>query len=122
MKTIIAGSRGFDKYDVLRHFVTEYGLVTTVISGGAKGADKLGERYAREHKIPLVICPANWDVHGKRAGYIRNETMAELADALIAFWDGNSPGTKHMIDIATKRGLFVTVINTNTFEVTILQK
>lgn len=70
----------------------------------------LGRRYAEEHGIPFVSYPANWEVYGNRAGYIRNEKMAANADALVAFWDGYSHGTAHMIRLAKEYGLSVRVI------------
>lgn len=81
-----------------------------IISGHASGADALGERYAQERGFLLETYPADWKVLGKADGPIRNAKMAEVADALIAFWDGKSRGTKNMIDTATKRGLKVAVV------------
>lgn len=63
--------------------------------------------WARRNNVPVEKYPANWDKYGKSAGYIRNEEMAKVADSLLAIWDGKSRGTKHMIDIATKKGLTV---------------
>lgn len=98
MKTIIAGSRSITDYAVLLHALTECGwTVTEVISGGARGADRLGEQFAREFDLPLHLCPADWDRYGKRAGYVRNAEMASQAEALIALWDGKSKGTVDMI-------------------------
>src|SRR5690606_6698690 len=73
-----------------------------IVSGGARGADLLGEAYAKEHNYPLKKFPAKWGVHGKAAGPIRNQEMAEYSNALIAFWDEKSKGTKSMIDLARK--------------------
>ena len=81
--------------------------ITSVISGMARGVDSLAVDYAKETNLPLVKMPAFWDLYGRSAGYKRNEQMAEVADALIALWDGSSRGTKHMIDIAKKKGLKV---------------
>ena len=81
-----------------------------IVSGTAAGADTLGERYAQEKGYEVKKFPAQWDLYGKSAGYKRNQQMAEYADGLIAFWDGKSKGTKHMIDIANKMGLKVRVI------------
>jgi hypothetical protein len=102
---IIAGGRDFSDYDYLRFVMELYGLDQDVciISGGARGADRLGERFAKENDLPLTIFPADWTTHGKRAGYLRNEQMAQHADMVVAFWDGKSKGTKHMIDIMKKR-------------------
>lgn len=108
MKTIIAGSReGFTFKDV-KEAVDQCGWSpTVVISGTARGVDTLGERWANENGIPVEKYPADWNTHGKSAGYKRNQLMAEKAEALIALWDGTSKGTSHMIDIATKAGLKV---------------
>ena len=80
------------------------------VSGHASGADALGERYAEERGLQLETYPADWKAHGRAAGPISNAQMADVADALIAFWDGKSRGTKNMIDTATKRGLKVAVV------------
>ena len=112
MKVIIAGGRGFKDYGALRDFCDKtLSRQTTVeiVSGTANGADKLGERYAKERGYVLTRFPADWGKFGKGAGHIRNREMAECADALIAFWDGESRGTKHMIDTAKQRGLKVRV-------------
>lgn len=109
MKTIIAGSRDFNNYDKVCEVCSQYDI-TEVVSGGARGADLLGERYAQEHSITLKVFPAEWDKYGKSAGYRRNEQMAAYAEQLIAFWDGCSHGTKHMIDFARQLKLNVVVI------------
>lgn len=91
--------------------------LTRIISGGARGADILGERFANEIGLEISRFIPDWDSLGKRAGYVRNETMAKFAvesgneGMLIAFWDGASRGTKHMIDLANKHGLEVHVVN-----------
>lgn len=112
MRTIIAGSRAIDNYQLLCVVIkTSNFEITEIISGGARGIDALAERYAKENKIPLKIFPANWNKYGKSAGPIRNTQMAENADALIAIWDGKSPGTKNMIDVASRKHLQVFVKN-----------
>lgn len=125
-RVIIAGGRDFNDYSLLynkvrdvlhRHSFYYVNLSKTVfeydniiiVSGTANGADKLGERFAKEHGILIEKYPANWDEHGKSAGYKRNVEMAKSADILIAFWDGKSKGTKHMIDIGLDTGLEVHV-------------
>lgn len=85
----------------------------TIISGGARGADSLAVRYAKDYGHNLKVMPADWDKHGKSAGYIRNSEMLKLCDGLIAFWDGESTGTGHMIEIARKAGKEVHVIRYN---------
>ena len=82
----------------------------TIISGTAHGADKLGEWYAKMRYLPVMRVGAEWAKYGRSAGYKRNQLMANHADALVAFWDGKSRGTKHMIDIAHDKGLAVRVI------------
>lgn len=111
MRTIIAGSRGVVDEGVLNLEVPQLGWqVTTVISGGARGADKLGEAYARENNLPLEVHPAEWDKCGARAGHVRNEAMAQVADAAIVLWDGKSAGSRHMIETMEQMGKPVKVI------------
>lgn len=114
MKTIIAGSRTFDNgqmvIDTIRDFQNEYGKITEVVSGMAKGADMMGHNFAQIWKIPCKEFPADWASYGKAAGYRRNAEMAAYADALIAFWDGKSKGTKHMIDLAKKYNLKIKIV------------
>ena len=106
MRVIIAGSRTIHRYDILLEMIEECGWnITTVLSGGAKGVDALGERYADEMNIKLEVYPADWKKHGKAAGPIRNRMMAERADGLIAIMDGYSRGTGNMIETAAKLGL-----------------
>lgn len=110
---IIAGSRGFTDYELLREKCDKFfssRKPTHIISGSAKGADLLGQRYADERGIPCILMPAQWDTYGKRAGFIRNQQMLDLADATIAFWDGASSGTRHMIAITRQAGLPCRVI------------
>ena len=114
MRLIIAGSRDIEDYGLLCHVIS-YKLninITKIISGGARGVDKLGERYAKENNIPLDIFPANWDKYGKKAGYIRNKLMSEHGDYLLALWDGKSTGTKMMIELASDKGLPILIANT----------
>ena len=117
-RVIIAGGRDFQDYDrlqaacdkILTNKIPE-GI--TVISGTARGADSLGERYAQERGFNLIQMPAEWDLYGKSAGYKRNEAMAKTAGTgggLIAFWNGKSRGTGHMIDLARQYGLAVRIV------------
>jgi len=110
MKVIVAGSRTITNMRHVSDAIRESGFKPTVIiSGGALGVDMLGEVYADAYDIQKIIIEANWDLYGKRAGYIRNCKMASIADALIAVWDGKSKGTCHMIEEAQKRRLKVYV-------------
>jgi hypothetical protein len=81
-----------------------------IVCGEARGADKLGRQFAEKHNYTVVSFPANWDKYGKAAGHIRNTEMRDYSTHLVAFWDGKSRGTKHMIDIALKARLIVRVI------------
>ena len=75
----------------------------------AKGADTLGIRYADEHKLTKILFPANWKGYHRIAGFLRNNDMLSIATHLIAFWNGKSNGTKHMIEIAQMKGIPVWV-------------
>ena len=113
MRVIIAGGRNFDNYELLCRKVDKIlsrQEDVEIISGTAKGADKLGERYADEHGYKVIRFSADWNKHGKAAGFVRNEEMADYSDALIAFWDGYSKGTLHMIETAKQRGLKIRII------------
>lgn len=110
MKTIIAGSRGVtSKIEVFKAIVESGFHITEVVSGRARGVDRIGEEFALERRIPLKLFPADWDGLGRAAGHIRNAQMAYYADALIAIWDGASKGTANMIHLASRRGLQVYV-------------
>lgn len=115
-RVIIAGCRDFCDYDTLKERC-EYYLQNKmkthnviIVSGHASGADSLGEKFATDHNLQCELYPADWKRHGKAAGPIRNAEMAEVADALIAFWDGKSCGTKSMIELAKRKGLQVALV------------
>lgn len=123
LRIIIAGGRDFNDYNLLRNSVikiitdkTAFPDLVVIVSGMARGADKLGVQFADEMGLEIVQFPADWDKLGKRAGYVRNVEMAKFASEddnegmLIAFWDGKSKGTKHMIDTAKRYGLEVHII------------
>ena len=110
MRTIIAGSRGIKRLSVVYDAVESIDWeITEVLSGTAQGIDVLGEIWAIRHNIPITRWPADWKKWGRTAGRIRNELMAANADALIAIWDGESPGTRHMIQHAYGKELQVYV-------------
>ena len=99
MKIAIVGGRNFDNYTRLCKVLEPYKkYCDTEICGEAKGADNLGKKWAKENNIEVKSYPAEWDKHGKAAGHIRNEEMAQESDFIVAFWDGKSRGTKNMID------------------------
>lgn len=128
LRIIIAGGRDFNDFKLLfksvekiqsdyvdKHF-NELSRVC-IVSGTARGTDKLGELYAERVGVHIYRFPADWETYGKSAGYRRNAEMAKFASednnigVLIAFWDGKSRGTKHMIDLAKRHGLKVNVVN-----------
>ena len=116
-RVIIAGGRDFDDYEYMytklnKSFKdpnTFNNKTIKVISGMAKGADFLAIRYADENKLTKILFPANWIVYPRIAGFLRNNDMLSIATHLIAFWDGKSSGTKHMIEIAQMKGISVWV-------------
>ena len=98
-KVIVAGCRDFADYELLKEKCDFYlqnkkPEIIVIVSGHASGADTLGERYAQERGYETEVYPADWKTNGRAAGPIRNAQMAAVADALIAFWDGKSRGTK----------------------------
>lgn len=97
-KVAIVGSRRFSDYEtfckVLDPILPKIALV---VSGGARGADSMAERYAKEHGIVLLVYPADWKKYGKRAGFRRNVVIANVADKMVAFVDKESRGTRHAI-------------------------
>lgn len=127
LRIIVTGSRGFKNYDLLRDTLMDYldfmddkdvvdnPSQVKFISGTAKGADTLGEQFAYTYEYDVIRFPADWNTYGKSAGYRRNAEMAKYASetygVLFAFWDGQSRGTKHMIDLAKRYGLEIHVVN-----------
>lgn len=118
-RIIIAGSRSFDDYDLLCRECDDYiggskdRYKFVILSGGAKGADSLGERYAEERGYDIEWHAAQWKSYGRSAGIMRNKEMVKRADVLIAFWDGFSHGTKNMIETAKEADLVVKTIMVN---------
>ena len=122
MKLIIAGGRDFeDTVLACKEFIgfcselntnlSKVNPITEIVSGGARGADRVGEFVARFYNIPVKQFIPDWRGLGKKAGHVRNREMGDYADALLAFWNQESKGTKGMIDYATKKGLLVKVVN-----------
>jgi hypothetical protein len=114
IKLIIAGSRTFVNYEFLKkkcdQMLSEINENVEIVSGTARGADKLGEQYAKEKGYSIKRFPADWGTHGKAAGYLRNGEMALYATHLICFWDGKSKGSKHMIDLARMNNLKINIV------------
>jgi len=108
----IIGSRDFNDYELLKRTLEPYKHgIEMIISGGAKGADSLGERWAYENNIGFVKFLPDWNKHGKSAGFIRNIEIIDNCDCCIAFWDGESHGTKHSIGICESRKTPLKIIN-----------
>ena len=117
-RVIVAGGRDFDDYALLEKELDRLfwgedfcgdGQIK-ILSGMAPGADTLAIRYANEHELTKILFPANWKYHHRMAGFLRNEDMVALATHLVAFWDGRSHGTKHIIDLARAKGIPYQVI------------
>ena len=114
-RVILSGGREFSNWGLFKMKVSAYILLldpddTEIVSGDAKGADALAENYAAEYHYPYKQFRADWERWGKPAGPIRNREMAAYGTHLIAFWDGQSPGTKNMIEEATSVGLKIRVV------------
>lgn len=111
MKVVIAGSRTIDDYEAVCRAIEGSGFtIDLVISGGAKGVDMLGVRWAKENKIQHCLFPPMWHELGKRAGMVRNRWMVKVADGVIVVWDGQSRGSGNTIICAEdlKKHLFIT--------------
>lgn len=102
MRVAVIGSRTFGNYDFLEKVVNSH-KPSIIVSGGARGADTLAERYAHEKGLGFKVFYPLWDTLGKAAGLIRNKEIVDNSDIVIAFWDGQSRGTKHAIDYATQQ-------------------
>jgi hypothetical protein len=119
MKTIIAGSRKFINYSFVWAAIYAcpwHDEITEVVSGNAKGVDRMGESYAKQHGWPIKKFPAQWGEFGKQAGPIRNQEMAKYADALVLIWDGKSKGSKNMLNQAKSNGLRIFTVTTEEIE------
>ena len=116
IKVIVAGSRDWPWPNYLKEAITFYlsrfsPEQLEIVCGEAAGPDTLGREWAEAHSVKVKSFPADWDTLGRKAGILRNIEMAEYATHLIAFWNGTSNGTKHMIDCAIEKGLRVKVVN-----------
>jgi hypothetical protein len=109
VRTIICGSRNISNFDILEHAIVAAGWeISVVISGGARGVDTLAETWARLNAKPLEVFKPHWRL-GRHAGVLRNLEMISVAEAMIAIWDGASPGTFHSIQNARKSNLVLSV-------------
>lgn len=112
MKVAVIGSRGYTDYEKVKKTLSSL-HITLLISGGADGADSLGEQYAKEKGIETLIFIPDWKKHGKVAGFLRNTDIVENADLIVAFWDQTSKGTKDSIDKANKANKEILIIDIN---------
>lgn len=120
MRLLVCGSRTIDDDDgaFSDELIRIHGgwdqeaRIKTIIHGGARGADTLADNWAKAWNVPVEVYFADWDKHGKSAGYIRNKEMIDSKpDMVIAFWDGVSKGTKHTIDLARQNNIPLRIIN-----------
>lgn len=111
MKVAVIGSRTFNDYNEVKNVLSTI-KITLLVSGGAKGADSLGERYAKENNIETKIFYPDWGKNGRKAGFLRNTDIINEAELVIAFWDGQSKGTKDSLDKALKNNKKVLIITT----------
>jgi hypothetical protein len=110
----VVGGRNFSDYALLKKeldLFTQSNIVTKIVSGGAKGADSLAEKYAKDNNLEILIFKPDWNKYGKAAGIIRNEDIIRESTHIIAFWDKKSTGTKNSIDRAIKANKSVKIIN-----------
>lgn len=97
--------------DTLHKYISDYNITDLqIVSGGARGADKMGEEFAKYYGHQLKIMPADWDTYGKAAGYRRNADMADYADGCIVYWNEISKGTGHMIDLAKRKDIDLEIV------------
>lgn len=110
-RVAVIGSRSFDYYSVLsRYLDVFFGNNFILISGGARGADSLAEKYADAGDLQKKIFPADWKKNGKKAGFLRNKKIVKNCDVVVVFWDGESKGTKITIDLAKEAGKKVYIV------------
>lgn len=108
MKLLIAGSRSITDIDISPYIPkdTEY-----IISGDAKGIDKLAEAYADKMRLSKIIMRPQYERYKRGAPIKRNQKMVDMCDKVLVFWDGVSRGTKHTIDYAKKIGKPIEIIS-----------
>jgi predicted Rossmann fold nucleotide-binding protein DprA/Smf involved in DNA uptake len=110
MKTAVIGSRSFNDYELLMKIIDQF-IVTEIISGGAIGADTLGEQYAMEKGIPAQIYKPDYSKFGRRAPLMRNFTIIDQSQQVIAFWDGSSRGTLQALNYAKEKERIIYVFS-----------
>lgn len=122
IRLAIVGSRDFTNYNILKVIISNIFYkndmlkIVEIVSGGAKGADSLGQQFGNENDIPVKVFLPDWDKYGKSAGFRRNQLIVGNCDVLLAFWDGKSKGTQHSINIAKELGVSTIIYNYQTDE------
>lgn len=106
----VIGSRNFSDYNLLESTLISMPNITQIISGGAKGADSLAATYAVQHQLPLAIFRPDWKTYGKGAGIVRNRQIMEVAEMVVAFWDGTSKGTANSLKLAKSKGIPIRMV------------
>jgi hypothetical protein len=115
-RVAIVGSRRYAAMDAVTRFIE--GLKrkhprAVVVSGAAAGVDRHAARVAWGNMLAVEEFPADWDRHGRRAGFLRNVAMIDTVDYVVAFWDHFSRGTAHSICIAHEQGKLAAVFGDN---------
>jgi hypothetical protein len=111
MKVAVIGSRDFNDYELMSEHLNQIkDEIQLIVSGGAKGADSLAEKWASENSIETLIFKPDWKKFGRSAGVVRNRDIVANSNLVIAFWDGQSKGTKSSIDLCGKLGIKVKIV------------
>ena len=113
MKLAVVGSRNFNNYKIMKDFIfSKFDLseIDTVVSGGARGADTLAEKFAHENNLLLIVKEAEWDKYGRSAGPRRNKLIVEEADVVVAFPTPSSRGTWNTVNLAKEAGKRVEIL------------
>lgn len=112
MKVAVIGSRGFNDYEMVCNELNSIShKIDVIVSGGAKGADQLGEKWAIDNNKETLIFKPDWVKYGKGAGLIRNQDIIKNSDYVFAFWDGKSKGTESSIKLCGKFNIPIKIIN-----------
>ena len=109
-RVLVCGSRTWRDGEAIRADLRMIERGSTVITGGARGADQLAETIAHSLGFDVETFLADWRREGRQAGYLRNLRMlATKPDLVLAYQLDDSLGTQHVIDQAGKRGIPVRV-------------
>ena len=112
----VVGSRTFEDYDKMKSILDVFVGIhlekdICIVSGGAKGADSLGEEYARKNNLEFLCFMPEWGKYGKVAAFLRNKDIVKASDRVVAFWNGKSAGTKHTLDEARRSDIPSYIVN-----------